>query len=412
MKKLLVLLSMLALSACTALPSPSKAPQNLVVTPATCPPAPACPACPACPGATLPTVTPPASPPLQPAAWEAISGWRDDDLAQSWEAFRQSCAALQKQAAWQEPCAAAAGLGKPRAETLRGFFEQYFTPYQVTNPDGGNDGLVTGYYEPLLAGSRNPNKRYPHPLYATPDDLITVDLSGVYPELKNLRLRGRLQGNKLVPYYSRAEIDNGMAPLKGRELVWVDDAVELFFLQIQGSGRVKLDNGDTLRVGYADQNGHPYRSIGKALVERGELTLDKASMQGIKEWGRQNPDKLAELLNFNASYVFFREMPSNGAGPLGALGVPLSAGRSIAIDPRSIPLGAPVFLATTWPGSGKPLQRLMLAQDTGGAIRGAVRADFFWGFGKDAGKYAGSMKQSGKMWVLLPKGMPVPDKAG
>lgn len=413
MKKFLLALPALALSACATLPLPGKTPPPSAVASACAPaPATACPACPACPGVTPPTVTPPAAPPLQPTTWEVIAGWRDDDLAQAWEAFRGSCTTLQKHPAWQEPCAVAASLGKPNNDALRAYFEQHFTPYQVTNPDGGNDGLVTGYYEPLLNGSRTVTKRYPHPVYAAPDDLITVDLGSVYPELKNMRLRGRVQGNKLVPYYTRAEIDAGNPSLKGRELLWVDDAVELFFLQIQGSGRVKLDNGDTVRIGYADQNGHPYRSIGKALVDRGELTLDKASMQGIKDWGKQNPDKLADLLNFNASYVFFREMPAGNGGPPGALGIPLSAGRSIAIDPRNIPLGAPVFLATTWPGSSKPLQRLMLAQDTGGAIRGAVRADFFWGFGKDAGKYAGSMKQSGKMWVLLPKGMPAPDKAG
>jgi len=303
---------------------------------------------------------------------------------------------------------AAATLPPGNSELLRGYFEQFFTPYQVTNPDGGNDGLITGYYEPLLFGSRTPTKRHRFPLYAAPEDLITVDLGSVYPELKNMRLRGRLQGNRVVPYYSRAEIDNGAAPLRGRELLWVDDAIDLFFLQIQGSGRVKLDSGETVRVGYADQNGYPYKSIGKALVERGELPLEKASMQGIKDWGIQNPDKLKDLLNFNASYVFFRELPNNGGGPLGAQGVPLTAGRSIAVDPRNIPLGAPVFLATTWPNSSKPLQRLMVAQDTGGAIRGAVRADFFWGYGKDAGKFAGSMKQSGRMWVLLPKGHPLP----
>jgi membrane-bound lytic murein transglycosylase A len=402
MPKLLVLLFSLALSACAAIPQPPASPPATPV--AACPPVPFCPPVP--PTAVVPP--PPTAPALQPSTWDAISGWRDDDLAQAWEAFRQSCAALQKKdAAWQETCAAAGALGKPGGEKLRGFFEQYFTPYLVTNPDGGNDGLITGYYEPLLAGGRSRSKRYPHPLYAVPDDLVTVDLSALYPELKSLRLRGRLQGNKLVPYYTRAEIDNGLAPLKGRELLWVDDAVELFFLQIQGSGRVKLDNGETVRIGYADQNGHPYKSIGKALVERGELPLEKASMQGIKDWGKQNPDKLAELLNLNASYVFFRELPNNGNGPLGALGVPLTAGRSLAVDPRSIPLGAPVFLSTTWPNSGKPLQRLMLAQDTGGAIRGAVRADFFWGFGKEAGKEAGAMKQSGRMWVLLPKNYPL-----
>jgi membrane-bound lytic murein transglycosylase A len=160
-------------------------------------------------------------------------------------------------------------------------------------------------------------------------------------------------------------------------------------------------------VGYADQNGHPYKSIGKLLVERGELRLEEASMQGIKAWGLANPDKLPELLKSNPSYVFFRELPNGLTGPLGALGVPLTAGRSIAIDPRFIPLGAPVFLATTAPNSERPLNRLMLAQDTGGAIRGAVRADFFWGFGNAAGELAGRMKQKGRLWVLLPRDYPV-----
>lgn len=293
--------------------------------------------------------------------------------------------------------------------TLRQFFESRFVPHQVVNADGSIDGLITGYYEPLLRGSREPSRRYPYPLYAIPDDLLVVDLSAVYPELKNMRLRGRLQGRKVVPYYSRAEIDGGVnhgtASLQGRELVWVEDAVELFFLQIQGSGRVKLENGEMVRVGYAEQNGYPYKSIGKLLVERGELPLEKASMQGIKAWGKQNPDKLGELLQQNPSYVFFRELPADPSGklgPPGALGVPLTAGRSLAIDPRAIPQGAPVFLATTWPDSERALNRLMLAQDTGGAIKGGVRADFFWGFGAEAGNQAGKMKQSGRMWVLLP----------
>jgi membrane-bound lytic murein transglycosylase A len=193
----------------------------------------------------------------------------------------------------------------------------------------------------------------------------------------------------------------------GKEIVWVEDAVELFFLQIQGSGRVKLDHGETIMLGYADQNGYPYRSIGRLLVDRGDLPLERASMQGIKAWARQNPAKLQDLLNYNASYVFFRELPAGLPGPLGALGVPLTARRSIAVDARHIPLGAPVFLATTMPNSRQPLQRLMLAQDTGGAIRGAVRADFFWGFGDEAAALAGGMRQTGKMWVLLPKDYPL-----
>ncbi|GDX59185.1 hypothetical protein LBMAG31_00610 [Nitrosomonadaceae bacterium] len=299
-------------------------------------------------------------------------------------------------------------MQQPDSTKLKQFFESRFVPHQVLNFNGGSDGLITGYYEPLLKGSRKPYGRYRFPLYATPDELLVVELGDIYPELKNMRLRGRLQGRKVVPYYSRAELENGASKgatsLQGRELVWVEDAVELFFLQIQGSGRVELENGEIMRVGYAEQNGHPYKSIGKILVDRGELALEKASMQGIKAWGQKNPKKLNELLRQNPSYVFFRELPVGLPGPLGALGVPLTAGRSLAIDPRSIPQGAPVFLATTWPDSDKKLQRLMIAQDTGGAIKGGVRADFFWGFGPDAGNQAGKMKQSGKMWVLMPSG--------
>jgi membrane-bound lytic murein transglycosylase A len=295
----------------------------------------------------------------------------------------------------------------PDTATLRAFFEQHFSPWQINQTEGGNEGLVTGYYEPLLRGSRTPSAKYRFPILAAPEDLLVVDLSSLYPELKNLRLRGRLQGNKVVPYFSRAEIDAGSAPVRGKELFWVDDVVELFFLQVQGSGRVQLENGDSVRVGYADQNGHPYRSIGKWLIDKGELTLDKASMQGIKDWGRQNPERLAEMLNANPSYVFFRELPNHLAGPLGALGVPITAERSIAIDPRGMPLGAPVWLATTRPNSSETLNRLMMAQDTGGAIRGNVRADFFWGFGDEAGKKAGAMKQKGRMWVLLPRDFPL-----
>jgi membrane-bound lytic murein transglycosylase A len=232
----------------------------------------------------------------------------------------------------------------------------------------------------------------------------------VYPELKNMRLRGRLEGRRVVPYYDRGQIESGKAPVRGREIAWVDDPIDLFFLQIQGSGRIQLEDGKMLRVGFADQNGHPYRSIGRWLVERGELPLEKASMQGIKAWARQNRERLMELLNHNARYVFFRELPGDLPGPLGALGVPLTAERSVAIDPRFIPLGAPVYISTTWPNSTKPLNRLMLAQDTGGAIQGAVRADFFWGYGPDAAREAGRMKQSARMWTLLPNGYPAPAK--
>jgi len=345
---------------------------------------------------------------LRVTKWGALTGWVADDIRPAWDAFLQSCTVLRNQQLWKEICALADSMQKRDSVTLRQFFERHFVPYQVLNSDGGGDGLITGYYEPLLKGSRKPSKRYRYPLYTTPDELLIVDLGEVYPELKSLRLRGRLEGRRVVPYYSRSEIENdvgnGAPRLQGHELLWVEDAVELFFLQIQGSGQVEMESGEIVRVGYQEQNGHPYKSIGKLLVERGELSLEKASMQGIKEWGKQNPARLKELLHQNPSYVFFRERPAGLSGPLGALGVPLTAGRSLAIDPRAIPQGTPVFLSTTWPSSSKQLHRLMMAQDTGGAIKGGVRADFFWGFGKEAANQAGKMKQIGKMWVLMPNG--------
>jgi membrane-bound lytic murein transglycosylase A len=233
--------------------------------------------------------------------------------------------------------------------------------------------------------------------------LVTVELGPLFPQLDGQRVRGRLDERRVVPYYTRAEIESAQAPLHGKELLWVDDAVELFFLHIQGSGRIRLDSGEIVKIGYADHNGHPYRSVGKVLIERGELSPEKASMQGIRSWGRKNPDKLDGLLAENPAYVFFRELPNGVSGPIGSLGVPLTAGRSIAVDPQYVPLGAPVYLATNRPNSQEPLNKLVLAQDTGAAIKGPVRADYFWGFGPEAGQLAGRMRQSGRMWVLLPK---------
>lgn len=349
---------------------------------------------------------------MQPARWSDLPEWGDDDLAAAWPAFLQSCRGMAGKPhwpLWSAVCEDAKGVPANDAKGMRRFFESRFEPFLLTNPDGTTSGLVTGYYEPLLRGSRTRTAKYSQPVLGVPPDLLTIDLSDVLPDLKNMRLRGRLQGNKVVPYYSRAEI-NGRRLEKSfpeRVLLWVDDAVELFFLQIQGSGRVKLPDGGMVRIGYADQNGHPYKAIGRVLADRGELPVEQASMQGIQAWARANPSRLNEILNANPSYVFFREMPVKGdgsEGPPGALGVPLTAGRSIAVDPRHVPLGAPVFLATTHPGSDVTLRRLVLAQDTGGAIRGVARADFFWGFGADAGAQAGRMKQQGRMWVLLPPG--------
>jgi membrane-bound lytic murein transglycosylase A len=253
----------------------------------------------------------------------------------------------------------------------------------------------------VLAGSRVRTDRFRHPVFGVPDDLVAVDLESVIPELKGLRLRGRLEGNRLVPYLSRGEIER-RAPFRAPVLAWVEDPVELFFLQIQGSGQIELESGGRLRLGYGDQNGYPYRSMGRYLIQRGELGLEQTSMQGIKTWAAANPGKLREALDSNPSYVFFRQVPDTPEGPIGTLGVPLTAGYSVAIDPRTVPLGAPVFVATTMPLSTQPLQRLMAAQDTGGAIRGAVRADVFWGTGNEAGTLAGRMRQQGRMWVLWP----------
>jgi membrane-bound lytic murein transglycosylase A len=340
---------------------------------------------------------------LREGYWQDLPGWGDEDPAGAWAALITGCRALAARELWRDVCGRAQSIGSPDREQARRFFETHFTPYLLGRADGSEEGMITGYYEPLLKGSRTRTRRYRYPLYAPPDDLLVVDLSEVYPELKGMRLRGRMDGRRIVPYYDRAQIEQGSAALAGKEIAWVEDAIELFFLQIQGSGRIALENGEVLRVGYAEQNGHPYRSIGRLLVERGEMPLEKASMQGIKAWARAHPAKAAELLNQNASYVFFRELPGDLPGPLGALGVPLTPRRSVAVDPAYVPLGAPVYIATTWPLSPRPLNRLMLAQDTGGAIRGPVRADFFWGFGDDAAREAGRMKQPLRMWVLLPK---------
>ncbi len=337
------------------------------------------------------------------SSYAELPGWANDDLREAWPAFVNSCSALKNKTEWKEVCSKLKSVDAKDLTSIRGFFEANFLPYQVQHLDGATEGMITGYYEPLLKGARSKGGVFQTALYAVPNDLLTIDLGSVYPDLKNMRLRGRLVGNKVVPYASRADI---LPFLAGKELVWVDDPVDAFFLQIQGSGRVQLmDTGETVRVAYADQNGHPYKSIGRYLVDKGELTLDQASAQGIKGWIAKNPSRQEELLNANPSVVFFKEekLLDPSIGPKGALGVPLVPQRSIAVDPTQLPLGAPVFLSTTMPLSSNSLQRLMMAQDTGGAIRGAVRADFFWGFGREPGELAGRMKQRGAMWLLLPK---------
>ncbi len=391
----LTLLLLGALSACTT------APTLVAPPPRTAPAAPA--------ASSLPAI-------YLPASYAELPGWRDDRADLAWPAFIVGCRRLAATSPWQRACADAQAMPAPDAAHARAFFEQQFSVWKIEAADGNDVGLATGYYEPLLAGAAVASARYAIPLYAPPDDLLQVDLASLYPELAGKRVRGRVEGRKVVPYWTRADIEAGRAPLAGKALVYVDNAVDAFFLEIQGSGRVRFDDGSVVRVGYADQNGQPFRSVARVLIDRGELTADRASMQAIRAWGRDHAAELPALLDENPSYVFFRIVPPPAAGtleaaidgPQGSLGVPLASERTIAVDARAVPLGAPVFLATTRPLSAEPLQRLVMAQDTGGAIRGAVRADFFWGFGSDAAREAGRMKQPARMWVLWPVDAGVP----
>ncbi len=341
---------------------------------------------------------------LKKSDWSAIeSSFESDNVLLTWTAWLRSCSVLKQKDTWKKVCDLADDIKEPSDENIKNYFKKYFNLYSATNMDGSDTGTITGYYQPILKGSKVKTSHYKVPLYTTPKDLITVDLSEVYPELKSKRLRGKLAGNKLIPYLSRAEIDGQGSPLAGNEIVWVEDPVEAFFLEIQGSGIIQFDNGEAMQIGYADQNGYPFKAIGSTLVQKKEITMAEASMEGIKNWARKNITKLREFLNMNASYVFFRKLPNDLPGPIGALGVSIEAERSVAIDPKFIPLGAPIFLSTTQPNASEPLERLMVAQDTGGAIRGGVRADFYWGSGDEAGRKAGSMKQQGKIWTLLPR---------
>jgi len=341
---------------------------------------------------------------LKKSDWSEIeSSFESDNALLTWTAWLRSCSVLKQKDAWKKVCDLADDIKEPSDENIKNYFKKYFNLYSATNLDGSDTGMITGYYQPILKGSKIKTSHYKIPLYTTPKDLITVELSEVYPELKSKRLRGKLVGNKLMPYLSRAEIDGQGSPLAGNEIVWVEDPVEAFFLEIQGSGIIQFDNGEAMQIGYADQNGYPFKAIGSTLVQKKEITMAEASMEGIKNWARKNITKLRDFLNMNASYVFFRKLPNDLPGPIGALGVSIEAERSVAIDPKFIPLGAPIFLSTTQPNASEPLERLMVAQDTGGAIRGGVRADFYWGSGDEAGRKAGSMKQQGKIWTLLPR---------
>nr|WP_314227895.1 MltA domain-containing protein [uncultured Kingella sp.] len=384
---------------------------------------------------------------LQPtgssATYRAVSfhelpQWNEQSFGDSLAAFKKSCLKLANQAKWQYTCARANQTAHSTA-AAKAFFEQNFTPWQVSER-GQAGGKVTGYYEPVLHGDTRNTSTARFPIYGIPSDFVSIPLpanlrnskatvrvapagnnrgviqsNGAYIAnlaqfpitARSTALKGRFVGNQFVPYFTRAQINagalNGRAPILG----YANDPVELFFMHIQGSGRLRTPAGNFVRLGFADKNEYPYVSIGQYMSTRGYLPLAQTSMQNIKSWMGKNPNHLAEVLGQNPSYVFFKVLDgSSDQGPVGALGVPLTGGYSGAVDKHHITLGAPLFLATSHPANANAgLNRLIVAQDTGSAIKGAVRVDYFWGYGDEAGQMAGRHNTTGYVWQLLPHGV-------
>ncbi|MES2441485.1 MAG: murein transglycosylase A [Pseudomonadota bacterium] len=315
-------------------------------------------------------------------------------------AYRLSCGQLQRKpdlsgltqgADWAESCQASQNWA---ARDALGFFARYFEAVQI----GDGKAFATGYYEPEIAGSRDRRPGYEVPIYGKPGDLVEVDLGLFSDALKGKRIRGHVQGQSFVPYHDRAAIEDGALDGRAPVIAWAADPVEIFFLQVQGSGRLRLPDGGVMRIGFAGQNGRDYTGIGKLMRDRGLLAPGQASMQGIMAWLRAHPDEGRAIMRENKSFVFFQEL--RGAGPLGAMGLPVTGWVSAAADPMFVPLGAPVFLSM----DRTDATGLWVAQDTGGAIKGANRIDTFWGAGEDARAIAGGMSAKGTAWLLLPAG--------
>ncbi|HAT38896.1 murein transglycosylase A [Polynucleobacter necessarius] len=320
-------------------------------------------------------------------SWQVLSGWQEDDLSQAWPAWLKSCDVLRKKSSevnWRLVCVQASNVSSHDTQAIRQYFESNFQAYAIRTSSGNETGLITGYYEPMMNGSQTRTSTYGVPLYAYPN---------------------AWRKSKPSPAPTRAELMSS-GVLRGSEIAWIQDPVEAASMQIQGSGKIRLEDGRILRLGFAGTNDQPFKSSAQWLLDRKEITRSEATMQGMSKWAKRNPDRVNEMLNANPRFVFFKELPGNVAadlGPNGALGVPLTGERSIAVDLQAIPLGAPVFLATTKPLSNQALQKLVMAQDTGKAIVGGVRADYYWGSGDSAGEVAGRMKQNGRMWLLLPR---------
>jgi len=346
--------------------------------------------------------------------FSALPGWSADDQAAAIPALLRSCPPMEKRgvagfgsaATWRAICSEARAVTPGDRRGARSFFERNFEPAEVSGRDG-TDGLITGYFEPELRGARKRGGAFTVPLHVRPPDLVAVDLGRFNKDLKGKRIAGRVVKGQLIPYHDRRRIERGALRGKKLELVWVDSAADAFFLHIQGSGRIRLQNGTVMRVGYAGTNGQPYTAIGRELIARGAVPREKMSMQAIRSWMTANPGEGAKLMRTNKSYVFFRAL--TGPGPLGAQGVALTPERSIAIDRTILPMGLPVWINTTLPDATEtPFRRLMVAQDTGGAIKGAVRADVFWGPGARAARMAGGMKSPGRYWFLRPRDRVLP----
>ncbi len=369
---------------------------------------------------------------LTTSSFDDLPEWGADDFEGFAQGFARSCLRFMKNPEdklhgvlskryneagtygdWQRVCKKFARIKD--SALIQSFFENNFIPYQVSNNDDPV-GIFTGYYEAFLQGSRKKTKRYNIPLHKRPKDLVMVNLGEFREDLKGTRIAGRVSGGKLKPYEQREEIVNGQWPHADRKnvLLWVDDAVDAFFVQIQGSGLVEMEGGDLVRIGYDGQNGHPYYAIGRELVKREELVKEKVSMQSIRKWLEEHPDQADEIMNTNKSYVFFRKI--EGEGPLGAEGLALTPLRSLAVDRTLISYGIPLWLSiapqyaveeedgvTVLRERALAINRMMIAQDTGGAITGPVRGDVFWGHGKQAEAMAGVMNAKGRYWVMLPK---------
>ncbi|MEX0921380.1 MAG: MltA domain-containing protein [Rhodovibrionaceae bacterium] len=352
---------------------------------------------------------------LTPARFADLPGWRDDAVSAALPALQQSCARFERlpderevgpgalagtAADWRAPCQALEMVLPGNDSALRGYLESWFRPYLASN-GGETQGLFTGYYETELRGSMTRGGPYQTPLYRAPEDLVKVDPAAMPADWPAEVAAARQGEGGLQPYPVRAEIEEGALAGRNLELIWIDDPVDVFFLHVQGSGRVTLPDGSAVRVGFAGSNGHPFYAIGRALIDEGVLTRENVTAQAVRDWLRAHPEDGKALMRRNERYIFFRLI--EGAGPIGAAGVPLTAGRSLAVDPAFLAYGLPLWLDTTWPGTDDPLRRLMVAQDTGSAIKGPVRGDFYWGSGEPALEQAGRMKQPGRYFLLLPK---------